>query len=267
MVKRARDYFPSKYEAARKRRVVGAMLQSAGIRRMPPPRAITVVPRSYGNARTMSERKYFETERSLLGLAQVTTAWTGTELDPATTLSFFSPVQGTDIINRIGRKVHILNWKVRGFLNFTPLENQTTANDASICRIIFYVDQQSNGTQSQGEDVITSNQAQGTPAEPGICMWQNKNNFGRFKVLKDKMYILQDPNAGSVGATYDTNGRAIPFKFNFKFKKPIEVIFNQTNGGTIADIVNNSLHCIGGQNVVDLQVTISYKSRVTFIDV
>lgn len=232
----------------------------------PPPNAITVVPRSYGNARAVTERKYFETQLSLSGLAQITTAWTGTEQDPATTLSFCSPVQGNDIINRVGRKIQILAWKVKGFLNVIPVEGASTGHAAALARVIWYIDNQTNAAQAQGEDVITSNQVQATPAEPGICMFQNKNNFGRFRVLKDKMYSIQDPNLGSTGAAYDSNGRIIPFKCNFKFRKPLTVHFNQTNGGTIADIVNTSLHCIAGQNTVDLQASISYKSRVTFID-
>lgn len=242
------------------------MLSSQGIRRRAPPGAITVVPRSYGNARAVTERKYFETERYNLSLAQITTAWTGTELDPATTLSFFSPRQGNDIINRIGRKVQIIAWKIKGFLNVIPVEGSTTGHDAALARLIFFIDNQTNAAQAQGEEVIASNQVQATPAEPGILMFQNKNNFGRFRVLKDKMIAIQDPNLGSVGANYDSNGKIYPFKFTFKFKKPLTVHFNNTDGGTIADIVNTSLHCIGGQNTVDLQASLSYKSRVTFID-
>jgi len=258
-MKRRRDSQGFSKNRPPKRRVTAQRYPVAG-------RQITVVPRVYGNARAVTERKYFETERSLLGLSNVTTAWTGTELDPATTLSFFSPIQGNDIINRIGRKCQILAWKVRGFINTIPVEGATTGHAAALARLIFFIDNQTNAAQAQGEEVITSNQAQGTPAEPGICMYQNKNNFGRFRILKDKMFRIQDPNLGSTGANYDSNGLIIPFKCNFKFKRPITVHFNQTNGGTIADIINSSLHLIGGQNTVDLQSSVSYKSRVTFID-
>lgn len=266
MAKRARDYYPSKYEAARKRRAVGTMLQSVGIRRRLPPRAITVVPRSYGNARAITERKYFETELNNSTLAQVTTAWTTTIQDPATTLSYFNPRQGNDVINRIGRKVKVIEWKIRGFINCIPVEGATTGTDPAYIRLIFFLDHQTNGAVPVGTQVIESNQVQATPAAPAICAWQNKNNFGRFKVLKDRSFALQNPSMGSTGATFDVNGLMIPFKYTFKFKKPLDIIFNQTDGGTIADIVNTSLHCMAGQNNVDLQASINLKSRVVFLD-
>lgn len=227
---------------------------------------ITVVPRTYGNARAISERKYFETEKSASGVAQVTTAWTDTEQDPGALGTFFAPVTGNDIINRIGRKCQVIAWKVKGFINVAKVADQTAAFTAALARLIFYIDNQTNGAQAQGEDVITSNMVQGTPAEPGICMFQNKNNFGRFKVLKDKMISIQDPNLGTAGANYDSNGKIYPFKCSFRFKKPLTIHFNQSNGGTVADVVNTSFHCIAAQNTVDLQATLSYKSRITFID-
>lgn len=229
--------------------------------RAPPGRAITVVPRVYGNPRTQTEHKFFDLQVDNVGLAAVTTTWGAGTLQDPTSGTLFAPIMGTNFDQRIGRKVEILSCRIKGFIDTQKLVNQTVPNNATNIRLIIVLDQQTNGVTVTPSDVILS----GTGA-PAIDMFQNAANFGRFKVLKDKIYKMQDPNLSWDGTNLEQNGLTIPFKFNYKWKKPLPIQFNAGNTGTVADIVNNSIHVLCGQNDTDLQCNISYKSRVVFID-
>lgn len=117
---------------------------------------------------------------------------------------------------------------------------------------------------------MTGAQLMATPvtatAPVAMDCFQNLANFGRFRVLKDKTYALQDPNmAGEVAAAnVVSQGLVRAFKFTAKFKKGLEIHFNATNGGTIADIVDNSFHFVVNSNSTNLAATMSYVSRVCY---
>lgn len=217
------------------------------------------VPRSFGNPLAIAERKYFDTEYAA-AIATSTTNWTGTEADPATILTFFAPIQGTGFNNRVGRKCQILSIKIRGSLTLPAQVDQTAAEQPIENRFILYQDKQTNAVQSQGEEVIASG-----AGSDAIHMYQNPANFGRFKVMKDKTVTIQNPNISYDGANIETNGLIKTFKISWKFKKPLVVHFNATNGGTVADIVDHSLHLIANSTIAGM--ALSYKCRVTFIDI
>jgi len=139
-------------------------------------------------------------------------------------------------------------------------QNQTGAEPAANIRIIVYLDKQTNSAQAQGEQVMTAGSSDAT----ALLSFQNIDNFGRFQVLMDKNVILQNPNMSYDGTNIEQSGLSKTFKFNKKFKKPIEVRFNATNGGTIADIVDNSLHVLALCDNDDLAPLISYYSRVCY---
>ena len=123
---------------------------------------------------------------------------------------------------------------------------------------------QTNGTQAGGQLVMTPT----TTAVQAPHTFQNIDNFGRFKVLKDKTAIIQDPNTGGAANSHDSNGKVVTFKFTIKFRKPIQVRFNNTNGGTVADIIDNSLHFFAnssnGLTSGALPVYVTYLSRVCY---
>ena len=86
-------------------------------------------------------------------------------------------------------------------------------------------------------------------ADTTINSYQNPNNFGRFRVLKDKDILIQDPNFTTEYPPEDTpysrtNGLIRTFKININLKVPIKVQFNAVNGGTVLDIVDNSFHVL-----------------------
>lgn len=223
------------------------------------------------------EMKYFDCEATSVALGLVTTTWVaGTITDPETTINLgdaavatplclVAPKVSAALNGRVGRSIHVRKIKVRGHISVPEQAGQTTADPASLCRILLVQDTQTNTAQMTGAQLF--NDASG--AQATINAFQNPNNFGRFKVLKDKMLVLQDPNLGNdTGATGGgiQNGRSIPFKFNVNFRTPVKVQFNATNGGTVADIVDNSFHILAATNSSALGPLINYYSRVAYKD-
>lgn len=221
----------------------------------------TYVPRSLGNPMAVTERKYFDTQIVSSAIAADAGSWAGMEQDPTTLNTLFAPVQGDDFNNRQGRKVQVLGIKIRGFIDAPAQTNQTAADVHQMIRILLFMDKQSNATQSNSEDVLTSGSA-----TVALEMFQNPAFFGRFKVLKDKVFVLQNPTISYDGTNIEQSGLARHFQWNIKFKKPVVVHYNSTNGGTIADVVDNSFHIIANSNNTALGSRLSYKCRTTFID-
>lgn len=225
----------------------------------------TYVPRSFGNPMAITERKYFDTQLANTTLNASATDWTATEVDPTTLNCLFVPVLGDDFNNRTGRNVRLMKIKVRGEIRYAVQTNQATLDITPKVRLILYVDRQTNGVQAQGEDLIQS----GSATAPSIDMFQNVNNFGRFRVLRDRTFTLTQPNvvaATAAGNTIIQGGCVKNFEFNYTWKKGLVVHFNNTNGGTVADIVDNSIHlvCNASDNAIAPQI--NYKVRSTFLD-
>lgn len=229
------------------------------------------VARSRGAAVT-GEMKYYDAETTLVGLVAPATDWSGTETDPetsinlgaapvATPLTLCAPTVGAGLNQRIGRDIKLMKVKVRGYINVAAQAGVNTADAAASCRILLVLDTQTNAAQMNGEDLLNGASA----ASATFNSFQNPNFFGRFRVLKDITVTLQDPSlAGEVAATnIIQSGLIRPFKMNVNLGG-ITSRFNATNGGTVADIVDNSLHIIAGCSNQGLAPSISYYSRVAY---
>lgn len=223
------------------------------------------VSRPYGNPMARSEAKYFDKELGGTTVIDAGTvaSWAGSELDPATTNCLFAPVQGNDFNNREGRQCHLKKIKIRFTINFNPIANLTSGVPGQLLRLIVYQDMQTNASFAQGEDVIDSGV---TATQPVVQEFQNVKNFGRFRVLMDK--IIQRPPTGSSfdGTNIEGNGHVRFLKWTKVFKKPITVHFNATNGGTVADIIDHSFHVIGAAFSGTPNVQVYYKSRCVFCE-
>jgi len=223
------------------------------------------VPRSFGNPMAITERKYFDSQLANTTIQNSTTDWNNTEDDPTTLNTLFAPILGDDFNNRTGRNVRLLSVKVRGEIRYAVQTGQSTVDITPKIRVILYLDKQTNGVQAQGEDLIQS----GSSTAPSIDMFQNVNNFGRFKVLRDKSMSLTQPNlvaATAAGNTIIQGANVRSFEFTYNWRKGLVIHFNNTNGGTVADIVDNSLHIIANCTDNALASQINYKCRCCFLD-
>lgn len=210
------------------------------------------------------EMKYFDSFLSATAIAEGT-AWTGTELDPATLLTLFVPIEGSAINQRIGRKVTVKKIKIKGLITTAASPDNVDMLNAPCIRLLLVQDMQTNAAQMQGEEVMAT--PGGATTALTSLTFQNLANFGRFKVLKDKMLRPSVITAGTDGAntTSQITGQ-IPFKWNINYPAGCEVQFNAANGGTIADIVNNSWHIIGTKSNANFDTNIHYQCRVCYKD-
>jgi hypothetical protein len=222
----------------------------------------------------VGETKYFDCESTLVGIAAASTSWASTEQDPETTinlgsapvatpLNLCSPTVGSALNQRVGRDITLKKCKVRGHINVAAQSGLNTADAATYCRVLLVLDTQTNSAQLNAEDVLNA----GSAADATINSFMNPNFFGRFKILGDKTIVLADPSlAGEVaGTNVIQSGLLRTFKFNVNLKDTVSR-FNATNGGTVADIIDNSLHIIAGTNNQGLSPSLSYYSRVSYKD-
>lgn len=234
-------------------------LSSYRNRKRPARRGYTTVARTRG-VYAAGEMKYFDTEKGLTSVASQAN-WTGTEQDPTTFNTLFVPVKGSGINERIGRKVNVMKIRIKGTVVVAPQADQTSGDGRSVIRLALVEDTQTNGTQMQGEDVMDGNTSTTATA---VNAFQSLDNLGRFRVLKDKTIVMQNPNFGYDGTNLEQQGLARTFKMNIILKKPITVSFNEVNGGTIADIVDNSWHMIANCDNASLVPQLTYVARVYY---
>jgi len=234
------------------------------------------VARTRGAAVT-GEMKYFDCDRSATALTAVTTTWpAGTIFDPGTTidlgaaavanpLCLIAPTVGAGLNQRVGRKITVRKIKIHGTVAVPAQAAQAGGDAASKIRIALVQDLQTNAAQMTGANLYNN----ATEAATTIGSFQNPNNFGRFRVLKDKMFQIGNLNLAGSPTTADViqNGTKVNFKFAVNFKKPVEVHFNATNGGTVADIVDSSFHIVAGCDSTAVAPTLAYYSRVCYKDV
>lgn len=233
----------------------------------------TSVARTRGAA-VQGEMKYFDCELQDTALSACTTTWVaGTMKDPGTTINLGSaavatplcllaPIVGAALNQRIGRHINVRKIKVYGTFNIAQQAAQAVADSAVKIRLLLVQDCQTNAAQMTGAQLL--NDAGGGTTT--LNSFQNPNNFGRFRVLKDKMITISNLNlTGSptandvIQASYRTQ-----FKMAVNFKVPVPVHFNATNGGTVADIVDNSFHIVIGCDNIAYAPTVSYYSRVCY---
>lgn len=237
------------------------------------------VPRVYGNPRALlGETKIYSSELYGVALSAPTLTWAGTEMDPSaaggpfyngttTPLTLFSPIQGDNYYNRTGRRVDVLKIKINGHIYCAPQSAQTAPDAPAVCRVVVVQDMQTNGAQLNAEDVMNGCQNSGTPSPyRTILGFQNPDNFGRFKVLHDEILSLQDTAIAGTSASMEQQGLLLPFKVRRTFTRPVRVNFNQTNGGTVADIVDNSFHVIAMTTSTAMAPLLTYQFRCTFKD-
>lgn len=264
-MKRKRDYNPSTYSKRQRleRAAENQFLIRGGFQAPVAPKIQFAQPRAWV-ARTpggniVADNHYFDSYLVDTAIPVSTADWSGCELDPATINCLFAPAQGDDIAQRTGRKVFVKNIRIRGSIIMPAQATQSTLDVPPRVRIVIYCDKQTNATQSQAEDVIASGNV--LP----LNMFQSTVNFGRFKVLKDKTYILNGYAAvNNTGATGGVLQGSVKRDFKFSIKINMWVNYNAGTSGNVGDIVDNSWHFIACTDGAATAPTINYRCRTTF---
>lgn len=231
------------------------------------------VARARGAAVT-GEMKYFDVELQTYAIPAVTSTWVaGTLADPTTTINLgdaavatplclYAPKVSAALNGRIGRKIKVLKIKLNGTIFVATQGGVSTADAACKVRLMMVLDKQANATAMTGAQLMND----ATSAATTIHSFQNPNNFGRFRVLKEKVFHIDDLNLTGSPTAVDViqSGRMIPFKINYTFKKPLLVNFNATNGGTVADIIDNAVHIIAGTSNAAFVPSMQYYARTCY---
>lgn len=225
-------------------------------------------------AAVQGEMKYFDCTLTAASVAAVTTTWgAGTILDPTTTvvlssaaavatpLCLFAPTVGAGLNQRIGRNVKMMKVKVTGHVAIPNQFALSAGTNGTKVRIMLVLDRQTNASQMASANLINDS----ADASSTICAYQNPNFFGRFQVLKEKTLNCFNPAMAGIAATNTVfvNGAIYHWKMNYNLNGLV-THFNATTGGTVADIVDNSLHIVVGANNISTAPVIAYYSRISF---
>lgn len=257
-MKRQRPFGIRAAHAAKKRKTQGQFVRV-------PTKPRVFVPRTLGNPMAVTETKYVDGAIELTALADLSAdnaVWTGTELDMVIdgNAQVFRRIDiGDGHTQRDGRKVLIKKIRIKGTIRVAVQSVQAVPDRAGIVRLVLYQDTQTNGVQAQGEDVLASAGGSNTE-DSAINTFMNPLNFSRFRVLKDKIIRLQQPQLTGAAAVIEQAGYEIPFSFSLR---PNAVQQFDSTGNGIADVVDNSWHLIGARNGT-LAASITYQSRVYF---
>lgn len=174
-----------------------------------------------------------------------------------------NPVLGSDFNNRIGRKVVLKSAYIRGQVKLDWAGAgglpATAGIAAQLARFMLVCDLQPNGAAPAITDILVESTAESQ---------LNLNNRDRFRILSDKTYVF-DPVINVQTATQAQlcyNRTIYPVK---KYKKiDQEMIFNATNGGTVADITSGALYMVWigtvASGVGDVNAVVS--TRVRYVD-
>lgn len=142
-------------------------------------------------------------------------------------------LQGTDLFNRIGRKIYMKSLRVTGYL--VPQDADTHMQQL---RFIIVYDSQPNAAAFTLATLLKDSNP--TAASNNYSQI-NLDNRERFTILRDRVIITPDTDAVNSIAT-NTLSDPCGLKIDeFIPLKGMEVVYNVTDGGTIADITSGAL--------------------------
>lgn len=107
------------------------------------------------------------------------------------------PAQGDDYSDRKGRKIHVKMIRIKGVITFNGQSTLTDATGQSMVRLVVVKDKQTGGNTLSAENVIGpgkgSDQQATLLADSALVAFSNPAGWGRYQILKDKMYRIPPP--------------------------------------------------------------------------
>lgn len=156
-------------------------------------------------------------------------------------------IQGTDIGQRIGRKIYIKSCYIKGTINFVPATGNVGTDFA---RLYLIWDKQANGAAPATTDVWSNNVV-------GKEMI-NLDNNERFRIIKTETVEFQ--SAAGVSGAYDSQVKTVEW---FIKNVNLEVPINSTNG-VITEFKSNNLVLFFGS--LNNLCTFTGASRIRYYD-
>jgi len=229
------------------------------------------VARTLGNPISATETKYYDAP-AVHQLPFIVANW-GTAGASPTSGSLCVPPQGTGSGERIGRSIKLRTIRFKGTLaygNWAP-GSALPYYPATRVRVLVVLDKQCNGTLAAGNDVLESGSSS---LDVMFYAHQNTSTLGRFKILMDKHYVLQNPNFTSYNGSSVTNANSItvPIKFSWTPKVPLNIHFNSGTSAAVTNLVDHNIFVLAGAScwpfdaTYGIPVDIQYRSRAYFMD-
>lgn len=185
----------------------------------------------------------------------IATTLDGAEMDPAATSCLNSMVQGDTQSTRNGNQIIVKSI----FLNYSifndVVSDQADALAEGYVRLLLVLDKQTNGVQMDSEDVWA--------CESGLKTLAMRNLYytRRYEVLMDRLVHVSRKYAFNDAAATGSIASATVYGQYFKpCSIPVEF---DGNAGTVADIVDNSLHLIAVSSGAGYKLT--YNCRIRFV--
>ncbi len=166
-----------------------------------------------------------------------------------------------------GNRYKLKKIRVRGTLTTAVVANADDMLNAVNVRLMLIHDEQPNGAQAQGEDIM---QDIGAVGENLFSYKRVASSSGRFRILKDSFLTLEPVTAGTDG----TNTNSLGFEtqhFSFQYQPNSPILVNVKSGSatpTIASTINANMFLIlaGTRGGGAIGVTIAAASRAYYVD-
>jgi hypothetical protein len=102
-----------------------------------------------------------------------------------------------------GNRYKLKKLRCRGIIQTPPLQDQADAAYPVFGRLMMVMDTQPNGAQAQGEDIM---QDMGAARGNLFTFKRTSASSGRFRILKDKFFVLHPTNSQTDGANTGSIG-------------------------------------------------------------
>lgn len=173
--------------------------------------------------------------------------------------------KGTDVYNRIGRRLKIKSINIRGYVVF----NGSYAGPApDYMRAAIIYDREPGGALPTWSDIFQDTTNAGAAAGLSTSPL-NLNNTDRFAVLKDWHWSvvggLLNQATAPPGQTFPT---ATEMNIRWFKKLNLDVRYNSGNAGTIADLTTGAMYMVtqGLNSAANHQWDLNFTSRIRFED-
>lgn len=196
---------------------------------------------------TYEEVKFYDTNAVLANMG-------GSKALNPSTGAFNTVPQGDGPSERVGRKIDLLRWEIRGIIR-----TAFSAGRGVVYRVILFEDRQANG------DVPPSYILPLT-STPGLDInrFPDMTQRHRYTIYADDTMKL-NPQASDTGATTDLAGSTLNYRRTINFSPRNSSVLFQGTSANITSLPGRALHILILASATDTTV-VDFNSRLLYID-
>lgn len=160
-----------------------------------------------------------------------------------------TPIQGNNIWDRTGRFIEISEVRFKGRISWNAT-NMEPNNMVQSVRIVLVLDKQVDKRAWAGVDTVFQTAAQGDTQAAFYKQFapQNLGEFGRYQILKDKVYNRPNANGAFPSGAVSANEEQIAstyVKISHKFLRPLKVNYGpDAENGDEQNVVDNGIRML-----------------------